>query len=170
VRLRSRYTSLGELWLPAPVVDAELVVSMPKMKTHHWAGVTLSMKNLFGLVPGSVYGWPKNKLHYIGIPESIVAINRQFPKTFAIVDGIVGMEGNGPIQGTPKAAGVLVMGSDLVAVDATCCRIMGIDPARVEYLRMAASMGHLAIDRIEQRGESVASVRGNWKRAPGFAG
>ena len=157
-----------EFYFPNAALGAELIVSLAKMKTHHWAGVTLSMKNLFGLVPGSVYGWPKNKLHYIGIPESIVALNRRFRNTFAIVDGIIGMEGNGPIQGTPKAAGVLVMGSDVVAVDATCCRIMGIDPVRVEYLRMAAGMGHLGIKRIEQRGESVASVQTTWAMAPGF--
>ena len=54
----------------------------------------------------------------------------RFPRQFAIVDGIVGMEGNGPIQGTPKHAGVLVAGRDPVAVDATCCRIMRIDPFR----------------------------------------
>ncbi len=159
-----------DFYFPNAALGADLIVSLAKMKTHHWAGVTLSMKNLFGLVPGSVYGWPKNKLHYIGIPESIIAINRQFPRTFAIVDGIVGMEGNGPIQGTPKAGGVLVMGSDLVAVDATCCRIMGIDPIRVEYLRMAAAIGHLGIDRIEQRAELIASVQGNWQRPPGFTG
>ncbi len=164
------FANEGEFFFPNSALRADLIVSVAKMKTHHWAGVTLSMKNLFGLVPGSVYGWPKNKLHYIGIPESIVAINRQFPKTFAIVDGIVGMEGNGPIQGTPKAGGVLVMGSDLVAVDATCCRIMGIDPTLVDYLRMSATMGHLGSDRIEQRGESVASVQGRWQRAPGFVG
>ena len=86
------------------------------------------------------------------------------------MDGIIGMEGNGPIQGTPKAGGVLVMGADLVAVDATCCRIMGIDPAKVDYLRMAASMGHLGIVQIEQRGELVDSVRSTWQRAPGFVG
>lgn len=161
----------SEFFFPNTALGADLIVSLAKMKTHHWAGVTLSMKNLFGLVPGSVYGWPKNKLHYIGIPESIVAINRQFPKTFAIVDGIVGMEGDGPIQGTPKAGGVVVMGSDLVAVDATCCRIMGIDPARVEYLRMASSLGHLARASIDQRGESVANVQnGKWQQPPGFAG
>ena len=62
------------------------------------------MKNFFGLVPGNVYGWPKNKLHHIGIPRSIVELNRVFRRTFAIVDGIVGMEGNGPIQGKPKPA------------------------------------------------------------------
>ena len=78
------------------------------------------------------------------------------------MDGIVGMEGNGPIQGTPKPAGVLVMGSDLVAVDATCCRIMGIDPEKVDYLRMAADIGHVHAGRIEQRGETIASVQTNF--------
>jgi len=152
----------SEFYFAKTVLAADLIVSLAKMKTHHWAGATLSMKNFFGLVPGSVYGWPKNKLHYIGIPESVAALNRKFRNTFAIVDGIVGMEGNGPIQGTPKPAGVLVMGSDLVAVDATCCRIMGIDPEKVDYLRLAADLGHVHPDRIEQRGETIASVRTNF--------
>jgi uncharacterized protein (DUF362 family) len=148
-----------EFYFPNSVLGADLVVSLAKMKTHHWAGATLSMKNFFGVVPGSVYGWPKNKLHYYGIPESIVALNRQFGrKSFAIVDGVVGMEGNGPIQGTPKPVGVLVMGSDLVAVDSTCCRIMGINPEKVSYLRMAADLGHVHPERIDQRGETIASV------------
>ncbi|MGA2601527.1 MAG: DUF362 domain-containing protein [Bryobacteraceae bacterium] len=146
-------------YFPDTALRADLIVSLAKMKTHHWAGATLSMKNFFGLVPGSVYGWPKNKLHYFGISESIVALNRKFRRTFAIVDGIVGMDGNGPIQGRPKPTGVLVMGQDLVAVDATCCRIMGIDPEKVEYLRMAADLGHVRASRIEQRGEVVDSVR-----------
>ena len=151
-----------KFYFPNTVLRADLIVSLAKMKTHHWAGATLSMKNFFGIVPGAVYGWPKNKLHYIGIPESVVALNRQFRNTFAIVDGIVGMEGNGPIQGTPKHAGVLVMGRDLVAVDATCCRIMGIDPEKIDYLRLAADLGHVHTPRIEQRGETVASVHSNF--------
>jgi len=159
-----------EFYFANTILGADLIVSLAKMKTHHWAGVTLSMKNLFGLVPGSVYGWPKNKLHYIGIPESIVALNRLFRNTFAIVDGVVGMEGNGPIQGTPKPLGVLVMGRDLVAVDATCCRIMGVDPEKVEYLRMAADLGHVKPDHIDQRGENIASVHSDFRLAPDFAG
>ena len=151
-----------DFYFAKTVLAADLIVSLAKMKTHHWAGATLSMKNFFGLVPGSIYGWPKNKLHYIGIPESVVALNRTFRNTFAIVDGVVGMEGNGPIQGTPKQSGVLVMGSDLVAVDATCCRIMGIDPEKVDYLRMAADLGHVHPERIEQRGETIASVQSNF--------
>jgi len=72
------------------------------------------------------------------------------------------MEGNGPIQGSPKQSGVLVMGGDLVAVDATCCRIMGIDPERLEYLRLTAARGHLLAEHIDQRAESIAAVRTNF--------
>jgi uncharacterized protein (DUF362 family) len=161
----------GEIYLPNTILNADLIVSMPKMKTHHWAGATLSMKNYFGVVPGSIYGWPKNMLHHVGIPRSIVELTRILgPKSFAIVDGIVGMEGNGPIQGTPKRAGVLVMGRDLRAVDATCCRIMGIDPAKVEYLQRSGSLGNASVGLIEQRGESVASVKTEFQLIEEFKG
>jgi uncharacterized protein (DUF362 family) len=165
-----RFADRDELYFPNTALRADLVVSLAKMKTHHWAGATLSMKNFFGLVPGSVYGWPKNELHHIGIPQSIVELTRIFRRSFAIVDGIVGMEGNGPIQGTPKPAGVLVMGSDLPAVDATCCRIMGIDPSKVEYLHMAAegNLGNVEELHIEQRGEKVREVRTNFALIDSF--
>jgi uncharacterized protein (DUF362 family) len=154
-----------EFYFPNSVLSADLIVSLAKMKTHHWAGATLSMKNFFGLVPGSIYGWPKNELHHIGIPKSIVELTRVFgQKSFAIVDGIVGMEGNGPIQGTPKKVGVMVMGANLPAVDATCCRIMGIDPAKVEYLQMAADKyGLIDEARIDQRGENIRPLRTDFK-------
>lgn len=152
------FATLPEMYLPNTARSVDLIVSLAKMKTHHWATATLSMKNFFGLVPGSLYGWPKNQLHQIGIHKSIAELNRIFPRSFAIVDGITGMEGNGPIQGTPKHAGVIVMGRDPIAVDATCCRIMGIDPLPIEYLQLAATRGHLLADRIEQRGEPIAAV------------
>ena len=159
----------GEIYLPNTILGADLIVSMPKMKTHHWAGATLSMKNYFGVVPGSIYGWPKNMLHLVGIPRSIVELTRLLgPKSFAIVDGIVGMEGNGPIQGTAKQAGVLVLGRDLRAVDATCCRIMGIDPAKVEYLQLSGRLGNISENFIDQRGETVASVHTDFKLIDGF--
>jgi uncharacterized protein (DUF362 family) len=152
-------SKLDSLYLPHTVLDCDLLVSVAKMKTHHWAGATLSMKNLFGLVPGGVYGWPKNVLHWSGIPESIVDLHHLFPKQFAIVDGIVGMEGNGPIQGTPKAAGVLIAGRDPVAVDATCCRVMGIDPKQIEYLQLARGVENLGESAFRQTGENIRSVR-----------
>jgi uncharacterized protein (DUF362 family) len=153
-------TNLKSLILPATLKQVDWIVSMPKMKTHHWAGVTLSMKNLFGVMPGMFYGWPKNVLHVEGIDQSILDINATVKPHFAIVDGIVGMEGDGPIMGTPKNAGVLVMGMNLPAVDATCCRIMGINPEKVRYLSKAENkLGPLRQADIIQRGESIASVR-----------
>src|SRR5436305_14735247 len=103
---------------------------MDKLKSHHLAGLTSSMKNLFGVMPGVCYGWPKNVLHHAGIPGSILDINAAVRPSLAIVDGVVGMEGDGPIMGTPVASGVLVMGGNLAAVDATAARLMGFDPWR----------------------------------------
>jgi len=157
---RTRASKLKELYLPRTVLEADFVVSMPKLKTHHWAGVTLSLKNMFGIVPGNCYGWPKNALHWAGLTRSILDINSTVRPDFAIVDGIVGMEGNGPIQGSPKTCGVLVLGDDPVAVDATCTRIMGLVPERIDYLSHAGLLlGHLQDEKIRQLGESIASVR-----------
>jgi len=160
VALSTRASRLKELFLPKTVLGVDFLVSMPKLKTHHWAGVTLSLKNMFGIVPGSCYGWPKNVLHWAGIDSSILDINAAARPDFAIVDGILGMEGNGPIQGTPKPCGVLVLGDDPVAVDATCCRVMGLRPEKVKYLDAAGTMlGHIHAEKIHQLGESMESTR-----------
>jgi uncharacterized protein (DUF362 family) len=160
VPLATKASRLKELYMPKTVLGADLVVSMPKLKTHHWAGVTLSLKNMFGTVPGSCYGWPKNVLHWAGIDNAILDINAAVKPDFAIVDGIVGMEGNGPIQGTSKACGALIFGDDPVAVDATCCRVMGLLPERIKYLAAAGTMlGHINVDKIQQVGEVIAALR-----------
>ena len=158
VRLAQPVSRLDSLYLPHTVLGSDLLVSMPKMKTHHWAGATLSMKNLFGIVPGGVYGWPKNVLHWAGIHNCIADLHSLFPNHFAIVDGIVGMDGNGPIQGRPKPVGAIVSGRDPVAVDATCCRIMQIEPSRIEYLTLAGGLEGIAEKNIEQIGEKPNSV------------
>jgi uncharacterized protein (DUF362 family) len=77
-----------------------------------------------------------------------------------VVDAIVSMEGDGPIMGQPRATGFIAMGRDPVAVDATCARAMGLDPAKMPYLRIAGEfLGHLEESRIRQRGEPIARVR-----------
>lgn len=172
VHLRSRFTALGRLHLPRTVLEADLLVSMPKMKTHHWAGVTLSMKNLFGIVPGAIYGWPKNPLHWAGIDASILDLNAalEVPR-FAIVDGIVGMEGDGPLLGEARASGLLAMGEDYVAVDASCARAMGLRPDRVPHLAAAGRfLGHLDAARIEQRGERLDAPERPFRVLPHFEG
>ena len=160
VRLKTHASRLKELYLPKIVLGVDFLVSLPKLKTHHWAGVTLSLKNMFGVVPGGCYGWPKNVLHWAGIDNSVLDINATVRPDFAIVDGIVGMEGNGPIQGMPKPCGVLILGDDAVAVDATGVRVMGLLPEKIRYIAQASTLlGHIDPEKIHQLGETIASVR-----------
>jgi uncharacterized protein (DUF362 family) len=156
VKLKANYSGMGELWLPRTVLDSDFVVSMPKIKTHHWAGVTLSLKNMFGIVPGMKYGWPKNPLHWHGIHGSILDICATVPIHFVIADGITAMEGNGPLQGTPRDLGKIVLADDPVAADATCTRLMGFDPLQVRHLLDGSRfLGNLRVDRITMLAEPV---------------
>jgi uncharacterized protein (DUF362 family) len=92
-------------------------------------------------------------------------VNSSLPlPQFAIIDGIVGMEGNGPLHGEAKRSGVLILGGDLVAVDATASRVMRIDPQKIKYLAEAGEfLGNLAEDKIEQVGEPIGSVQQDFR-------
>jgi uncharacterized protein (DUF362 family) len=158
-RNRGRQSRLSGFWFPRSVVEADYVISMPKMKTHHWQGLTAAMKNLYGVLPGIQYGWPKNVLHHNGIPQTVVDINASLPSLLTIVDGIDCMEGDGPILGSLKRMGLIVVGTNLAAVDATIARVMGLVPERVPYLSLAAErLGPIDESRIEQRGEAWRDV------------
>jgi len=139
------------------LLRADFIVSMPKLKTHHWAGMTASLKNFFGALPGAVYGWPKNILHVKGIDRSIVDLNATIRPHFTIVDGVTGMEGDGPIMGKPRHVGFIGMSADLVAMDATLARVIGLDPIKLPYLEAAGRfLGNLKTDHIVQRGEPMS--------------
>ncbi len=169
VKLKANYSGLGELWLPRAVLESDFVVSMPKVKTHHWAGVTLSLKNMFGIVPGMKYGWPKNLLHWSGIHESILDICATVPIHFVIADGITAMEGNGPLQGSARQLGKIVLADDPVAADATCARLMGFDPLRVRHLSEGCRfLGNLREDRIRMLAEGVGAPARPFSVLPEF--
>lgn len=165
-----RATRLTHLYLSRTVVSADVLISLPKLKTHHWAGVTLSLKNLFGTLPGICYGWPKNELHWRGIENSIVDIALTRTPDLAIVDAIVGMEGDGPLNGSAKNLGALVMGSDPLAVDATCCRLMKLDPERIPYLIFGRQkkLGLLREAEIQQLGERIDALAQPFETLPKF--
>ena len=169
IRNAGRCTNMKTLTLPLALQQADLIVSIAKMKTHHWAGVTLSLKNCFGCVPGRVYGWPKNFLHLHGIENSILDLNATVRPHFTIVDAITAMEGDGPIMGKPRQTGFLAMGRDLVAVDATCARIIGFDPTKIPYLARAGEfLGNLDAARIDQRGERLTRYETRFDVLPNF--
>ncbi len=154
------------LWLPRHVQEADLIVSVPKLKTHHWAGISVSLKNLFGVVPGARYGWPKNILHINGVTPSILGLRQTLPPTVAVVDGIVGMEGDGPLFGTPVEHGLLAVGKDLLAVDVTCARLMGVRPREVEHLAWGLWAGVGQGARVELRGTPPDALQRSYAPPP----
>jgi len=169
VKLKASYSGVPDLWLAQTVLASDVIVSMPKVKTHHWAGVTLSLKNMFGIVPGMKYGWPKNLLHWRGIHQSIVDICATVPVNFVIADGITAMEGNGPLQGTARQLNKLVLADDPVAADATCARLMGLEPRAVQHILTAASfLGNLHESRIKMLGEDLPKMPGVFSVLPDF--
>jgi uncharacterized protein (DUF362 family) len=165
-----RLTGLEYFYLSRTIATADVVISLPKLKTHHWAGATLSLKNLFGTLPGICYGWPKNELHWRGIDNSIVDIALTRTPDLAIVDGVIGMEGDGPLNGTAKPLGAIVMGHDLLAVDATCCRLMMLNPERIGYLALGANkkLGLLRTQEIQQIGEPIEALAKPFATVPHF--
>ena len=167
--LRASYTGMRHLWLPRTVLEADFLVSMPKIKTHHWSGVTLSMKNMFGVVPGARYGWPKNILHWNGIQESILDLCATVQVHFVIADGIVAMEGNGPLNGTARFLGKVVLADDPVAADATCARLTGFEPARITHICEGSKfLGNASPVLIDQVGETVNAPATPFQVVPEF--
>lgn len=125
---------------------------------------------MFGIVPGMKYGWPKNLLHWAGIHESIVDICATVPVHFVIADGITAMEGNGPLQGSPRDLGKIILADDPVAADATCARLMGLEPIRVKHIQMAGRfLGNLDEHAIEMLGERMASPSRAFEVLPAFS-
>jgi len=122
--------------------EADLIVNLPKFKTHSLTLMTLAAKNMFGCVSGI----QKTKYHRdYPSPEAFsrqcVRIAEAIKPELSIVDGIVAMEGNGPSNGTPVNLGAIVAGHNMHAVDWICCRMVGLDPTQVYTVRAAIDLG-----------------------------
>lgn len=141
---------------------ADAIISVPVMKTHDQGGVTLALKNLKGLVTDV----EKRRIHQEGMFEGAVDLVSHFQAVFAVVDGLIGQEGMGPLMGLPVEMGLLLAGRDLVAVDATAGRIMGFEAEEVPITKAAAERGLGVLDaaQIEVVGERVESVRRRFVR------
>ena len=128
--------TLKSITVPTLVVDSA-VISAAKLKTHTSTGVTLGMKNLFGLLPDKL----KFKYHARGISKVIVDINTVLKPAVTVIDGFIAMEGAGPTRGDPVKMNTIIAGTDPVATDATGCRIMKIDPHTIRHIQRAADKG-----------------------------
>ncbi|HWU41469.1 MAG TPA: DUF362 domain-containing protein [Candidatus Acidoferrum sp.] len=144
------------------VTRVDAIISVPVMKTHDQGQATLSLKNLKGLVTDI----EKRRIHLEGMFEGAVDLVGHFRPVFAVVDGIIGQEGIGPLMGLPVKLGLILAGRDLVAVDATASRIMGFEAEEVPITKAAAErgLGTLEESKIEVVGETLSAVRRRFLR------
>jgi uncharacterized protein (DUF362 family)/NAD-dependent dihydropyrimidine dehydrogenase PreA subunit len=145
------------------VLDADIIISLPKFKTHGLTVITGAIKNSYGFLPGA----QKAKLHKAaGSPERfhevIVNVFRLRVPDLFIVDAVVGMEGNGPASPDLRSIGLILASSNAVALDSVMAMMMGCDPGRLHFLRKAkeAGLGDYDLSTIE--------VIGELKRLPDF--
>ncbi len=165
VPIKESFAEVDHYFLPKTILEADGLISLPKLKTHHWVGMTAAMKNLFGLVPGRKYGYPKNFLHFKGIPQCILDLNRLVQTKLSVVDAIVAMEGDGPINGTPREMGLMIVGQDPAAVDATCARIIGFEIDELNYIQAAGQViGNVDQSEIKLTGVPLDEVKTQFKR------
>ncbi len=161
------FTNLDEFYIGGMGLDIDVLISLPKLKTHHFTGITCSIKNLLGMAAGTIYGWPKNLFHVIGLDKSIADLFVSIKPDFAIVDGVVAMEGNGPLHGESVQCGLIIMGDNLPAVDAVCAGLIGLDPLKIDYLKLIETKGfNIRIESIRQLGKTVDQCKRRFALLP----
>jgi uncharacterized protein (DUF362 family) len=151
--------ALKKITVPRIVAESA-VISAAKLKTHSETGVTLGMKNMFGILPDKF----KGKYHARGMHKVILDINRAVKPVLTVVDGFVAMEGMGPVNGSPVEMETIIAGRDVVATDATASRVMGFDPSRIGHIRMAHEAGLGEMENIDIVGERLDAVARAFKR------
>jgi uncharacterized protein (DUF362 family) len=119
------------------LVDADVIISVPTMKTHLLTSITIGMKNMYGTFPQE----NKAKYHRFGIEEVILDVNRAFTPTLTVIDGTIGGDAWGPLSCTPVYAQTIIASNDVVAADAVACQIMGYDPDKIVHLKIAHEEG-----------------------------
>lgn len=131
--------------VPKTLMEADCFITLPKLKTHGLTGLTGSIKNQLGCLPKKDRILLHKKLSLV-----LMELNRIFAPSFSVMDGITAMEGRGPVNGDPVDLGLLLASKDVVALDATAARVIGIDPHLVEHIKVCNEygLGHINGDEI----------------------
>jgi len=148
--------------IPEIIMQADVIINVPVMKTHDVFPATLGLKNMKGVIQEK----DKKRFHKWGLAQSIVDLNKLVLPQLTVIDGTVAMEGMGPEHGTPVNLGIIISSFDTVAADAVAASVMGIDPMEVEYIRLATEQGLGCADlsQIEVVGLSIEEVKKPFKR------
>ncbi|MEM3585900.1 MAG: DUF362 domain-containing protein, partial [Candidatus Jordarchaeaceae archaeon] len=142
--------------LPKTVLETPYLINVPKLKTHENTIITVALKNLYGLLPEK----SKAALYHPILDEIIPLINLAVKQDLIVVDGIIGMEGRGPIVGTPVKMNVILCGRDPVTVDSVAAYIMGFKPEKIKTIvkTYQGGLGEIDLAKIEIIGENPNSV------------
>jgi uncharacterized protein (DUF362 family) len=149
--------ALSNVKMPRTFLKADFLINLPVMKTHILTGVSLGMKNMFGVVPG------RKSTYHSKLSDAICDVSKIRKPNLTVLDGIIGMEGEGPVSGSPKKMDLILASQDVLALDITACRVMRINPAHVDHLQKAAyyDMGEDNPSKINIAGEWLENV---WDR------
>jgi len=149
------------LTLAKSLSQVDVVITLPKLKTHSQMTLTAALKNQYGCIPGAL----KSQWHFrLQQPEwlasLILDVNRAVRPSLAILDAVIAMEGAGPTSGTPRQLGALLAGADLAALDTMACHLIGLDPLRVPLLAAAREQGfgETCLERIQVAGADWQSL------------
>lgn len=153
---------LHRLDVVQPLLEADVVINLPKFKTHNLVGLTLAVKNLFGLVPGATKIGYHSKLQDRGLfCDGLLDIYTYVKPALHIMDAIVGMEGEGPSGGEPREMGLILASADGLALDSVGAALVGLEPTAVLTTRRAVARGLTTgrLEDIEVLGEALETVR-----------
>jgi uncharacterized protein (DUF362 family) len=160
----ARNNPAGTYAIPKTIQQCDRLISVASLKTHSMTGVSLSMKNYFGIGPGAKYGFPKDGLHKLGNPDEVLIDLFSFhPADYAVVGGSWGVEADGPHAPGARSVhhNVLIAGANALSVDAVAAAVMGFKPADLPYLAMAERRGFGVADAdvIWTRGNDIEEAR-----------
>ena len=158
---------MPEIGVSKDILDADILISLPKFKTHGLTVMTGAIKNSYGILPGA----QKARLHGLaGSPQRfhrvIVEVFRQRVPDLYIMDAVVGMEGNGPAAPDLREIGLVLASDNAVAMDAVVARMMGLDPGRLLFLEIAREMGLGDFDAAKIQVEGELPVLDDFKLPP----
>jgi len=143
-------------------LEADVIINLPKLKTHGMTTLTGAVKNLFGCIPGRrKVQWHFNTgVNHDAFARMLVELCALLKPRLTIMDAVIGMEGNGPGSGDPREIGLIIAGCDPVAVDAVAAQIVGVPFEQLPVLKAAAAagIGQTRIEDIAIRGERLANV------------
>ena len=146
--------ALEEATIAETYFEVDTVVNLPVFKTNMLFWISGALKNMKGLL----VGMEKHKPHYLGVPQCVADLNRMARQDLIIMDGFIGMMGNGPAAGPPANARLLIGGFDPVAIDTVAARLMGFNPAKIPMIRWAEKVG-VGSSQCKVLGDPVSSFK-----------